>query len=123
MGYIDDQTSFGSNGQLDAVKFLQQAGDSDLLNFLRQLPMIAGNTVGKFTLSDFIFEAKHWPFVKEAWASIPGQPRIAGRLRQIDLIYTLAAENLKKLTGAERRVPRVIDVAEFISIYTTEGLP
>ncbi|MGL4423847.1 MAG: hypothetical protein ACRCZF_24545 [Gemmataceae bacterium] len=123
MGIVDDQTVLSGNGELDALSFLQHAGSEELLSFLRRLPMIAGNADSKFTLADFIYEVKLWPFVREAWKIVPGQPGIPGRLTQIAQVYKLAGENLKKLTGEIRRVPRVINLEAFIAMYTTEGLP
>ena len=123
MGYVGDRTLIGESGKLDAMTFLEQVGDDEILKFMRRLPMIAGCEGGKFILADFIYEVKLWPFVIEAWKAVPGQPGIAGRLQQIDQVYRLASENLKKLTGEERRFPRVIDIAAFVLIYTTEGLP
>lgn len=123
MGQVDDHTIVSGSGVLDAVSFLEQAGDEDLMRFLRHLPMIAGHEDSKFTLADFVYEIKLWPFVKEAYQVVPGQPGIPGRLAQIAQVYKLAEENLKKLTGEVRRVPRVIDLPAFISIYTSDGLP
>lgn len=123
MGQVDDHTIVGGNGVLDAVSFLERTGDDEILKFLSRLPMVAGNADSKFTISDFIYEAKLWPFVKEAWKVVPGQPGISGRLFQIAQVYKVAEENLKKLTGDVRRVPRVIDLTVFILVYTTDGLP
>lgn len=123
MGFREEQTAFSSNGQLDAVSFLERTGDKEILKFLSYLPMVAGNEDDKFTIGDFIYEAKLWPFVKEAWQIVPGQPGIPGRLAQIAKVYKLAGENLKKLSGEERRVPRVIDLQAFIAIYTTSFFP
>ena len=123
MGYVGDHTPIGGTGKLDPMSFLEQAGDDEILKFMRRLPMIAGCEGGKFMLADFIYEVKLWPFVIDSRKTIPGKPGIAGRLQQIDQVYRLASKNLKKLTGEERRFPRVIDVAAFVLIYTTEGLP
>lgn len=123
MGYVGHHTPIDENGKLDAMSFLEQAGDDEILKFMRHLPMIARCEDSKFTLADLIYEVKLLPFVTDAWKAVTGQPGIAGRLRQIDQVYKLAGENFKKLSGEERRVPRVIDVATFISIYTTDGLP
>ena len=123
MGYVGDHTPVGGTGKLDPMSFLEQAGDDEILKFMRRLPMIAGCEGGKFTLADFVYEVKLWPFVVEAWKVVRGQPGIAGRLAQLAQVYKFAGENLRKMTGEERRVPRVIDLQAFTAIYTSEGLP
>jgi hypothetical protein len=107
----------------DAGAFLAQASDTDLLRFLRRLPMVAGSEDGTITISDLIFEMKLWPFVKDAWAQVDGQPGIPGRLMQIAGVYKRAEAQLERETGERRRAPRVIDLPSFIKIYTGEGLP
>ena len=107
----------------DAGVFLAQASDSDLLRFLRRLPMVAGTEDGTVTLEDLIYEMKLWAYVKTAWAQVDGQPGIPGRLKQVADVYRMAEEQFEKETGERRRTPRVIDLPSFTKIYTGEGLP
>lgn len=107
----------------DAGAFLVQASDTDLLRFLRRLPMVAGSDDGTITISDLIFEMKLWPFVKTAWAKVEGSPGIAGRIKQVADVYKHAEAQFEGETGQRRRTPRVINLPSFISIYSGEGLP
>jgi hypothetical protein len=107
----------------DAGAFLAQASDSDLLRFLRRLPMVAGTEDGTVTLGDLIYEMKLWAYVKTAWAKVDGQPGIPGRLKQASEAYKRAEQQFEKETGERRRTPRVIDLPSFVKIYTGEGLP
>lgn len=111
------------NGIGDAVVFLAQSSDTDLLKFLRRLPMVAGSEDGTITISDLIFEMMLWPYIQTAWTKVDGHPGIPGRLRQIADVYRLAEAELEKETGERRRTPRVISVPEFTKIYSGEGLP
>lgn len=103
------------------LAFLERVGDDDLLKFLRRLPMVASNAEGPLTLSDFIYEMRLWPFVKEAWAEVEGSAGVAGRIIQINRVYKLAAERMRRLTGERRRVDRVIDVPTFLQVYMSDG--
>lgn len=107
----------------DAGIFLAKASDTDLLRFLRRLPMVAGSEEGTVTISDLIFEMKLWPFVKTAWSKVDGQPGIPGRLKQVADVYKLAEAQFERETGETRRSPRVIDIPTFTKIYGGEGLP
>lgn len=107
----------------DAQAFLANAGDADLLKFLRRLPMVAGSEDGTLTLADFIYEALLWPFLKDAWAKVEGSPGIPGRLKQVADAYKVAEAEFEKETGEKRRTPRVIDLPSFVKIYGGEGLP
>jgi|SRR6056297_897169 len=107
----------------EAGVFLAQASDTDLLRFLRRLPMVAGSEDGTVTISDLVFEMKLWPFVKTAWAKVDGQPGIPGRLKQVSDVYKLAEKQFERETGERRRTPRVIDLPSFVDIYGGEGLP
>lgn len=107
----------------DAGVFLAQASDTDLLRFLRRLPMVAGSEDGTITIADLIYEMKIWPFVKAAWAKVDGSPGIPGRLKQVADVYKLAEEHFEKETGERRRTPRVIDLPTLTKIYSGEGLP
>ena len=99
------------------LEFLDGVGDEELLQFLRRLPMVASNTEGPLTLTDFIYEMKLWPFVKEAWGEVEGGIGVAGRILQINRVYKLAAERMHRLTGDRRRVDRMIDIPAFLEGY------
>ncbi|MFV1808831.1 hypothetical protein [Phaeobacter sp. Ax4a-4a] len=108
---------------MDAQRFLELAGDDELLQFLRRLPMVAGNDDGPVTLPDLIYEMKLWPFVVEAWKRVDGEPGFPGRILQMSKVYKRAEAELEELTGEKRRLPRVIDLTVFLDIYSNEGLP
>lgn len=103
----------------DDQDYLENVYDRDVFELLRQLPIIAGNDGGQFTMTDLIYEIKLRPFVKEAWTEIEGGPGIAGRILQIAEVYKRAEANLENLTGETRRLPRVIDISSFIEAYTS----
>lgn len=107
----------------DAGAFLAQASDTDLLRFLRRLPMVAGSEDSTITISDLIYEMKLWPYVKAAWVKVDGQPGIPGRLKQVADVYRMAEAQFERETGECRRSPRVIDIPSFTNIYSGEGLP
>lgn len=104
------------------LEFLERVGDDDLLKFLRRLPMVASNSDGRLTLTDFIYEMKLWPFVKEAWTEVEDGVGVAGRIIQINRVYKLAAERMSRLTGERRRVDRMIDLPAFLQAYTSGGV-
>jgi hypothetical protein len=103
--------------------YLEIICDEDVLDLMKQLPMIAGNDGAQFTMPDLIYEIKLWPFVKQAWSEIDGGPGIAGRVLQMAKVFKKAEADLEDLTGDTRRLPRVIDLPSFIEIYSTKGLP
>jgi hypothetical protein len=107
----------------DAGAFLAQASDTDLLRFLRRLPMVAGSEDGTITIPDLIYEMKLWPYIKTAWAKVDGQPGIPGRLKQVADVYKMAEAQFERETGERRRTPRVIDLPSFVEVYTGQGLP
>lgn len=99
------------------LEFLDCVGDEELFQFLRRLPVVASNTEGPLTLTDFIYEMQLWPFVKEAWGEVESGVGVAGRIIQINRVYKLAAERMHRLTGGSRRVDRMIDVPSFLQAY------
>ena len=103
------------------LEFLDRVGDDDLLKFLRRMPMVANNSEGRLTLSDFIYEMKLWPFVKEALSEIESGTGVASRIMQINRVYKLAAERMHQFTGEQRRVDRMIDVPTLLQAYTSDG--
>lgn len=108
----------------DAMEFLERVGDEELLRFLRRLPMVAANVDGSpVTIRDLTYEARLWPFVKEAWFEVPGGMGVANRILQLSRVYKLAAAKMKKLTGEVRSKERMIDLPTFLEIYSTEGMP
>lgn len=110
-------------GLPDAQRFLEIAGDDELLLFLSRLPMVAANDGGKVTMEDLIYEMKIWPFVKQAWFDIEVSQGLAGRILQMAKVYKKAEADYERVTGETRRHPRVIDLPSFTHIYTTTGLP
>ena len=107
---------------LETESFFLEIADADLLEFLRQLPMIWGNE-DRMTLGDFIYEAVLWPYVKEAWKTVEGEPGLASRMGQMSKVFTKAERRLERDTGRIRRVPRVTNLAAFMAAYTANGLP
>jgi len=118
-----EQSTLSADSVPSAEQFLRQAGDEDVLRFLRRLPIFAGQEDGRITLSDLIFEMQLWPYVKSAWSEVEGSPGIPGRLLQLTRVYKTAEADFEKETGKTRRLPRVIDLPAFIDVYSTEGLP
>ena len=110
-------------GSPDALTFLNSAGDEELRCFLRRLPIFAGHERGKITLTDLIYEIKLVPFVMDAWRNTEGEMGIPGRLLQFSKIYKKAEAEMERLTGARRRLPRVIDVPSFMDEYSKVGMP
>lgn len=112
------------NAPVDAMTFLEQVGDEELLRFLRRLPMVAAHANDRpVRMEDLIYELKLWPFVKDAWRRVPAGRGVANRILQLNRVYKLAAEEMEKLTGETRTSDRVIDVPTFLSLYANEGLP
>jgi hypothetical protein len=114
----DRQRGIGGAGA-----FLAQMSDTDLLRFLRRLPMVAGMEDGTVTVSDLVYEMRLWRYVKSAWAQVNGQPGVPGRIKQISDVYALAERQFERETGERRRLPREINLPSFLELYTTEGLP
>lgn len=81
------KSTLNSEGVLSPEQFLTQAGDEDVLRFLRRLPIFAGQEDGRVTLADLIFEMQLWPYVKSAWSEVEGSPGIAGRTLQMTRVY------------------------------------
>ena len=124
MGCHEELSIADAADPIDAMEFLERVGDDDLLKFLRRLPMVAANADGSaVTMKDLAFEARLWPFVKEAWAEVPGGMGVANRILQLSRVYKLAAAKMKNLTGEVRPKERMIDLPTFLEIYSTEGMP
>lgn len=107
----------------NALEFLNIAGDDEVKWFLRRLPMFAGNNGGPITLRDLAYEMMLVPFVMSAWDTTSGGPGVPARLVQISTVYKKAEAELQKLTGEQRRLPRLIDVPSFLEVYGRVGLP
>jgi predicted RNA-binding protein len=107
----------------DAGAFLAQMSDTDLLRFLRRLPMVAGMEDGTVTVSDLVYEMRLWGYVKSAWAQVNGEPGVPGRIKHVSDVYARAEREFWKDTGERRRLPRKINLTSFLELYTTEGLP
>ena len=112
-----------NSGIMDAKRFLEWAGDDELLRFLKRLPMVGGSDGGQMTLTDLIYEMKLWPFVKQAWAEVEGSPGLPGRIIQLQKVYKKGEADLELMTGDRRRLPRVIDLPSFLKMYNSVGLP
>ncbi|WP_224825401.1 hypothetical protein [Cognatishimia sp. MH4019] len=106
----------------DAEAFFAEIADEDLLSFLQQLPMAWGNDE-PMTLTDFVYEALLWPFVKSAWQDVEGAPGIAGRMGQLVQVFAKAEQDLERETGRVRRVRRVTNLASFMDAYTDSVVP
>ena len=108
--------------EIEAVKvFVSDVSDDDLLVFLKTLPMAWSDT-DRMKLSDFIYEALLWPYVKHAWNVVQGQPGLAGRLKQLSDVYALAEKQMELDTGRRRRIPRVTNLALFLDAYQRGAL-
>ena len=112
-----------SSDVLDALEFLNCAGDEELRAFLRRLPIFAGNDGGPITIADLAYEMRLQPFVMDAWSRVGGNQGIPARLLQLSRVYKKAEAEMERLTGERRRLPRVIDIPSFIQVYATVGLP
>jgi hypothetical protein len=98
----DRQRGIGGAGA-----FLAQMSDTDLLRFLRRLPMVAGMEDGTVTVSDLVYEMRLWGYVKSAWAQVNGQPGVPGRIKHvIGRLCARGAPVLERDTGERRRLPR-----------------
>lgn len=120
---LKEPTTEPEDYSMDAQEFLNTAGDAEVLWFLRRLPMIAGNEGGSITLKDLAYEMMLVPFVKDAWKCTPGSAGVPGRLIQISRVYKKAEAEMEKLTGEKRRLPRRIDLPNFLDVYSSVGLP
>ena len=113
--------------QADVYEYLANVGDDDLLKFLRRLPIVVNDTDGPMTMSDLAYEVALWPFVKEAWKKVPGQPGVPSRLLQIEAVYAHAERELARASDGKfvRRFPRLIDLSAFMQVYLdpNDGLP
>lgn len=107
----------------DAGTFLAQTSDTDLLRFLRRLPMVAGMEDGTVTVADLVYEMRLWGYIKSASAQVNGEPGVPGRIKHVSDIYARAEHQFWKDTGERRRLPRKINLTSFIDLYTSEGLP
>lgn len=102
----------------NAMAFLLSAGDSEVKQFLRLLPVFASNESGPITLRDLCYEMRLQPFVIDAFDKVDGAPGIPGRLLQLNRVFKRAEAEMERLTGERRRLPRVIDVPSFLQAYT-----
>lgn len=111
------------SGPFSPMVFLEIAADDDVLDFLRRLPMVAGQGEDRITMSDLIYELQLWPFVRAAWKQVKGDPGIPGRLVQVKKVYSKAEADFERATGKQRRLKRIIDLPSFLEIYSKYGLP
>ena len=96
--------------------YLGDISDDDLLAFLRTLPMVWSDTE-RMKVSDFIYEAMLWPYVKHAWSVIRIKGGFPSLLHSVSDVYDLAERQLEIDTGRKRRVPRVTDLAVLLDVY------
>ncbi|WP_179381805.1 hypothetical protein [Jannaschia marina] len=116
-----ERTDYDPTG---AMAFLHSVGNSDLLRFMRRLPMVAAHQSDEpMRMSDLVYEMKLWPYVKAAYSQIEGQSGIPGRLSQLHRVYARAEAEMERETGEVRSSERSFNFATFLQIYASEGLP
>lgn len=117
----------GSADKDDLYRFLENVGDDDLLKFLRRLPIVVNDTDEPMTMRDLAYEVALWPFIKEAWKKVSGQPGVAGRIKHVMDVVELSQRELERASGGKlvRRHPYKINLAAFLQVYAdpNDGLP
>ena len=124
---MSGEVDFGSADKNDLFGFLETVGDDDLLKFLRRLPIVVNDTDEPMTMRDLAYQVALWPFVKEAWKKVPGNPGVAGRIKQLKDVIEHSQKELERASGGKlvRRHPYKIDLAAFLQVYSdpNDGLP